>query len=142
MMGIQAECKKSCICLPTMDFAEHLLAHTSANHTAVVKMAIEGAEFPLLEHLIRTGAVHRLAEVFLECHSTTLNGLFTSKKLPPGPYDPRSMVFDRPPPTVFGTGRDTMFLRHAYQKVTDVGLDCMLVHDTLRRLGVVTHLWP
>ncbi|TWT89256.1 FkbM family methyltransferase [Stieleria varia] len=55
------------IAVPCVDFAEMLRSYSPADHI-VVKMDIEGAEFPVLRHLIAEGVIDRIKLLFIEWH--------------------------------------------------------------------------
>lgn len=62
--------------VPCFDFAKWLFDHGPA----VVKMNIEGGEFPLLEHLIETGAVALISELIVAWHDERLGGDFPRRR--------------------------------------------------------------
>jgi len=57
------------------DFSEYLFRNFKVTDFIVVKMDIEGAEFEVVRHLINTGAVGLIDELFLEGHTPELNGI-------------------------------------------------------------------
>lgn len=50
------------------DFPSFLLAHTQPEDRVILKVDIEGAEYELLEALLRTGALDRVTRLFCEWH--------------------------------------------------------------------------
>jgi len=60
----------------TIDFDEFLQnLHSSCAYTPniVVKMDIEGAEFTVLEKLIKTGSIRKVSKLFVEFHAWAIN---------------------------------------------------------------------
>lgn len=53
-----------------IDFAEFLKSTVAADDYVVVKMDIEGAEYRVIEHLIRTGTINLLNELWVEWHDS------------------------------------------------------------------------
>ena len=53
---------------PSVDLAEFLKQNFTRNDFVALKMDIEGGEWTLIPHLIRTGAMDLVDELFLECH--------------------------------------------------------------------------
>lgn len=110
-----------CFCSPSVDFPAFVRAYPPG--TLVVKMDVEGGEWPIVEALVASDGVRRLREVFLECHKS--------------------------PVALFDDGADgaalgdvSPWLRDVWWRVQDQGHDCLLMHDVLRSHGVVTHFWP
>ena len=54
--------------VPALDIAQYLQDHFTVDDFVVVKMDIEGAEFKIIPHLVKTGAIALIDEIFLECH--------------------------------------------------------------------------
>lgn len=53
-----------------IDFAEFLKSNVSADDYVVVKLDIEGAEYQVIEHLIRTGTINLVNELRVEWHDS------------------------------------------------------------------------
>jgi hypothetical protein len=53
---------------PSVDVAEYIMSNFTKNDFVVVKLDIEGGEWTLIPHLVRTGAIAYIDEVFFECH--------------------------------------------------------------------------
>lgn len=51
-----------------LDFSEWLLQTVSLEDFVVIKLDIEGAEHEVIPHLIETGAIYLIDELFVECH--------------------------------------------------------------------------
>lgn len=54
--------------VPTLDFGRWLRQTVQSHDYVAVKMDIEGAEFPLLDHLLATGVLCLVDELFVEIH--------------------------------------------------------------------------
>jgi len=52
----------------TVDFAAWLDRHTAGNDRLIVKMDIEGSEYPVLDRLLQTGVIDRIQELRVEWH--------------------------------------------------------------------------
>lgn len=63
--------------VPCIDFAKWL---TQFNGEIYLKINIEGAEFELLEHLLKTGEIKRIKKVFIEWHDTKVEPVMTEQK--------------------------------------------------------------
>ena len=106
-----------CACFPTVDIIDLLRRHRNAGDVAM-KMDIEGGEWVLIEHMIRTGIIpHRVKEIYLECH---------------------------PPIVPILPGAPQLHGMHAdiFRRLGQFGWDCMLMLDVLRSLGVAAYPWP
>lgn len=57
-----------------VDFADWLRRHTIDSDRVILKLDIEGAEVPVLRHLLDTGMIGRIAELYCEFHLETLPG--------------------------------------------------------------------
>ena len=61
---VEQENEVSCI-----NFSKVLLTNCKLEDEVIVKMDIEGAEFPVLEHLIETEAMNLITRLFVEFHT-------------------------------------------------------------------------
>lgn len=67
----------------SVDFAEVLMRNFSApDDFVVVKMDVEGGEWPLLRHLEKTGALAHIDEMMLECHPPPPDFATSDRKVP------------------------------------------------------------
>ena len=62
--------------VPCFDLSRFILALPAHAHL-IVKMDVEGAEFPLLEHLLATGADSRIGRVLVEWHDQKMRGAYS-----------------------------------------------------------------
>lgn len=53
---------------PSVDLANYIMQEFTPNDFVVLKMDIEGGEWTVIPHLLATGAMKLVDEVFLECH--------------------------------------------------------------------------
>jgi hypothetical protein len=53
---------------PSVDVASYILSNFTKEDFVVLKLDIEGGEWTLIPHLVRTGAMELIDEVFFECH--------------------------------------------------------------------------
>jgi FkbM family methyltransferase len=53
----------------TIDFSSFILTEIPKNSEIILKMDIEGAEFRVLNSLIRSGAIKRISKLYVEWHS-------------------------------------------------------------------------
>ena len=54
--------------VPSIDFNKWICQHVGRNDYCVLKLDIEGAEYPVLEHLITEGGAERISELYAEFH--------------------------------------------------------------------------
>lgn len=66
---------------PSVDLAQYLKNRTTVRDFVVMKMDIELGEWTVIPHLIRTGALELVDELFLECHGPQMEA--KPKRLPP-----------------------------------------------------------
>ena len=62
-----------------IDLAAFLRSHVTANDFVVVKMDIEGAEWEVVPHLVRHGAIRLIDDLFVEMH-TNINSCCHNRK--------------------------------------------------------------
>ena len=65
---------KRLVSVSTIDFAEFLQRRVTEADYVAVKMDIEGAEYTVVPHLIATGAIRLIDEMFVEVHVPTIEG--------------------------------------------------------------------
>lgn len=53
---------------PSVDVAQYIMSNYTKEDFVALKLDIEGGEWTLIPHLIRTGAMDFVDELFLECH--------------------------------------------------------------------------
>lgn len=53
---------------PSVDVAAYIMSNFTKDDFVVIKLDIEGGEWTLIPHLVRTGAIEYIDEVFFECH--------------------------------------------------------------------------
>jgi FkbM family methyltransferase len=56
------------VTVPTVPFGDFIMQRSKPEDFVVVKLDIEGAEWMVLEHLARSGALAYIDEMFIECH--------------------------------------------------------------------------
>lgn len=61
--------------VPAMDMAFWLVTHVEPGDQVIMKMDIEGAEFPVLDHLIKTGAINLITTLLIEWHDGKLKSM-------------------------------------------------------------------
>lgn len=66
--------------IPTLDFADWLKNNINQDDFVVLKMDIDNGEYWLLPHLIRTGVICSIDEIFLELHPSSYEGWYGGKK--------------------------------------------------------------
>lgn len=59
----------------TLDFSAYLKGKFTQDDTVILKMNIEGAEYDVLEHLVRTGAILLVSSLFCEWHVTKITSI-------------------------------------------------------------------
>jgi len=60
--------KKITVTVRTIDFAEYLRDNFSIDDFIVLKVDIEGTEYPLFKHLVTTGAISYVDKIYCEWH--------------------------------------------------------------------------
>lgn len=63
---------RRCIVVPCVDFSSWLLEHTSAGDEVILKMDIEGAEYAVLERMLRLGSFARVGRLLIEFHGSKI----------------------------------------------------------------------
>jgi FkbM family methyltransferase len=64
------------ISVQCIDFSRWLASLGAEPQSIVVKMDIEGAEYPVLEHLLEQGTVHFISKLLVEWHYDRFPGMF------------------------------------------------------------------
>ena len=67
------------ITIPTLNFPE-FVRNLSSNVEIYCKMDIEGAEFEVLEAMIKDGSLNRINKIWIEFHDWKLKGNYISRK--------------------------------------------------------------
>lgn|SRR3990167_5268590 len=62
--------------IPCFDFSSYVL---SLNDDVLVRMNIEGAEYPILEQMIKTGAISKVKQLNVETHAHKMNDYWKKK---------------------------------------------------------------
>lgn len=55
--------------IPCIDFSQWINANTTDNDEIIIKLDIEGAEYELLEHLLKSPVLNRIKKMYIEWHS-------------------------------------------------------------------------
>ena len=56
--------------VPCIDFATWLCDHTRPEDFVILKLDVEGAEYPILDHLLASDVTNRIDMLFIELHSS------------------------------------------------------------------------
>ncbi len=72
--------KNKFIYVETIDFSKYIMDTFSKDDYIVLKIDIEGEEYNLLEHMIKTGAISYINKIYCEWHFHKMRGYKKNKK--------------------------------------------------------------
>lgn len=71
--GMERNLEKRRVEVPSIDFAAWLRENTQPADFVILKLDVEGAEYPILDHLLKDDVIRRIDILFIEFHNTWVN---------------------------------------------------------------------